>query len=434
MIISQNPGDLISSEFLDERNVVEVQVELDNLFGEYAPIAEFDISIHKIEYYTIDPFGNLTVASGAISFPVNVNFAFPSVSIQHGTVLERENVPSQYGFDGYSLCLSSTGFVTILPDYLGLGESELLHPYHHQESTANSVIDMIRASRYFCSNFEDIQTNHQLFLAGYSEGGYATMVTHKVIEESYFNELHISASFPMAGAYDLSGVMTDLMLSAQPYPEPFYLPYILLTMIEYNQLGDLQDFFVEEYANLLPILFDGYHSSEYVNNQLPNIPIDMLLPEAVDQFENNPEYSLIIALQSNNVWEWIPQLPMYLFHGVADELVPVENSLIAFEYFIQNGAEDVVLETLPEEYGGHNEAAIPSLFGAFYQMNLLSMINQKGDVIADMSINILDLTKTIEIILSGIFSNYELWSADINEDGYINIADVLLIKNLMFSE
>jgi len=205
-------------------------------------------------------------------------------------------------------------------------------------------------------------------------------------------------------------------------------------MIEYNQLGDLQDFFVEEYANLLPILFDGYHSSEYVNNQLPNIPIDMLLPEAVDQFENNPEYSLIIALQSNNVWEWIPQLPMYLFHGVADELVPVENSLIAFEYFIQNGAEDVVLETLPEEYGGHNEAAIPSLFGAFYQMNLLSMINQKGDVIADMSINILDLTKTIEIILSGIFSNYELWSADINEDGYINIADVLLIKNLMFSE
>ena len=68
--------------------------------------------------------------------------------------------------------------------------------------------------------------NNQLFIAGYSEGGYATMATVKEIEENY-NDINITMSFPMAGAYDLSGTMVELMLSEEVYPDPFYLPFFI---------------------------------------------------------------------------------------------------------------------------------------------------------------------------------------------------------------
>ena len=43
---------------------------------------------------------------------------------------------------------------------------------------------MIYASKQFCDQLETVQYNEQLFIAGYSEGGYATMTTVKEIEEN----------------------------------------------------------------------------------------------------------------------------------------------------------------------------------------------------------------------------------------------------------
>ena len=118
----------------------------------------------------------------------------------------------------------------------------MLHPYHLKDVTATTVIDMLRASKHFCNQFEDIQYNSQLYLAGYSEGGYATMAAVKEIEENHTDEFNITISFPMAWAYDLSGTMVDLMLSEEPYADPFYLPYFVLSYIETYALGEISDF------------------------------------------------------------------------------------------------------------------------------------------------------------------------------------------------
>ena len=103
----------------------------------------------------------------------------------------------------------------------------MLHPYHLKDVTASAVIDMLRAIRQFFDQTNLGQYNSQLFLAGYSEGGYATMATVKEIEENLYDEFDITMSFPMAGAYDLSGTMVDLMLREEPYPDPFYLPFFV---------------------------------------------------------------------------------------------------------------------------------------------------------------------------------------------------------------
>ena len=73
--------------------------------------------------------------------------------------------------------LGGRGFITAIPDFLGLGVSEMMHPYMVSISSATAVVDMIRAGMYLCDSI-DVSVSDQLFLSGYSEGGYVTMAAH----------------------------------------------------------------------------------------------------------------------------------------------------------------------------------------------------------------------------------------------------------------
>ena len=43
---------------------------------------------------------------------------------------------------------------------------------------------------------------------------------------------------------------------------------------------------------------------------------------------------------------------MHIFHGLGDELIPYQNSQIAYDYFINNGSTNVNLYLAPPELGG----------------------------------------------------------------------------------
>jgi len=336
------------------------------------------------------------------------------------------------GFNDLILWLTTSGYIFIEPDYLGLGVSDMLHPYHLKDVTASSVIDMIRASKHFCDEFSNIQYNEQLFLAGYSEGGYATMATVKEIEENLSDEFDITVSFPMAGAYDLSGTMADLMLSEESYPDPFYLPFFVLSYIEMYGLGDIEDFFLPEYANIFPDLFSGEYSGGYINSFLPDIPIHMMLPSVVEEFANDENYPFRIHLEENDLYDWTPQNTMYIFHGIIDESVPHENSIVAYDSFVANGAEDVYFELLPESFGGHQEAAVYCLLIAFNLSEELKIINTKADINLDSIIDILDLVLMVSFIMdTPQLSTFEFWASDLNSDMIINVLDIIATVNLI---
>ena len=101
--------------------------------------------------------------------------------------------------------------------------------------------------------------------------------------------------------------------------------------------------------NILPELFNGNHSGGYINSHLPSIPIQMMTDEMVYDFTNNPDFPFRLALQENDLYDWIPQSTMYLFHGIIDESVPYQNSVVAYNKFVQNGSESVFFETLEDE-------------------------------------------------------------------------------------
>ena len=195
-------------------------------------------------------------------------------------------------------------------------------------------------------------------------------------------------------------------------------------------MGGLDDFFLPEYAEMFEYLFNGDYSGSYINNLLPNIPIHVMLPSVIEDFSYNLDHPLRINLAENDLWDWAPQNDMYLFHGEGDELVPYENSLIAFNTFNDNGAENISLYTVPEELGGHQDVAIYCLISA-YQISEdnYKHIRNIGDINNDSVFNIQDILIIISLILDETdnVSDLELWASDLDYNNLINVQDIVLI-------
>ena len=121
-----------------------------------------------------------------------------------------------------------------------------------------------------------------------------------------------------------------------------------------------------------------------------------------------------------------------MMHGAGDELVPYENSQMAYDQFVVNGAEEVSLEEIPESFGGHADVAPWALFGAYQIAKEIQIINELGDVNQDGSLNILDLVGIANMILidSGGF-DYTFWASDVNMDADINIQDIVTLVNII---
>lgn len=426
-------GSIVEVELIESMTSSEIYSYLEPILDIFTPSNGYDVDIYSITYETIDNYGNYTLASGALAIPDVGDTYLPLLSYQHGTQLERNSVSSVNGFDIVSMWLGTSGYVTVLPDYLGFGVSELFHPYMIYEASATAIIDMLRASQEFCQS-NNINLNEQLFLIGYSEGGYTTMATHKMIEENFNDEFIITASAPSAGPYDLSGVMVDVMLSFEPYGQPFYLPFTILAYQDkYNLVNDIGDYFTDYYTDVLPPLFDGYHSVNEIHDVMPSIPIEIFRSEVIDDFTNNMEHPLRVRLAENDLYDWTPQAKMTIFHSEEDELVPIENSENAYMNFILNGAPNVNFEF--GSWGTHQNAAPFILIGAATWFNQLKHMGAIGDINQDNEINIIDITLLINIILE--IDNLDpalVWTADLNLDNIINIYDLIEIVNNIISQ
>ena len=103
-------------------------------------------------------------------------------------------------------------------------------------------------------------------------------------------------------------------------------------------MGSLYDYFLPEYAEMFEYLFNGDYSGSYINSLLPSIPISVMLPEVIEDFSYNMNHPLRLYLEQNNLWNWTPQNDMYMFHGLGDQLVPYENSLVAYNAFLESGS------------------------------------------------------------------------------------------------
>ena len=324
----------------------------------------FDVRFLRVVYRTVDPYGLPTTASGGLAVPAGADADLPLVSYQHGTVLERSDVPSAVNTEGLvGLAFAADGYVAAMPDYLGLGVSPGFHPYHLARSAATSVVDLLRAARGVCAG-EGVGLDGRLFLIGYSQGGHATAAAHRELEARHADEFTVTAAAPMAGALDLSGTALDDALSDRIPPNPYYFAYILAAYVEYYRfVPSLASVLRPPYDTRVPPLLDGATSSGTVNAALPATPRDALAPDFLSAVANDPAHPLRIALGENDLLDWAPRAPVRIFHCAGDRDVPPRHSVVAVERWRAAGAAAVELFD-PAPFASHGACAVHSMLAA----------------------------------------------------------------------
>ena len=171
------------------------------------------------------------------------------------------------------------------------------------------------------------------------------MAFQKVVEAdpALHKEFPITASAPMSGAYDLTGVQEEVMF--QPYSHPGYLPYLLFSYQEvYNLYPDIRTAFKAPYDSLLPPMFNGEYSMDEVNRVMPSIPKDAIRPEVIKAYQEDVNFPFKVALQENSTIDWVPKAPMMLCYCEGDEQVNYLNSVVAYKAMKELGSKHLRLK------------------------------------------------------------------------------------------
>jgi len=181
-----------------------------------AGVPECDISVYHIQYTTVGGQGESTTASGALMVPSgsgsNCSGPRPIVLYAHGTnplkTFNIADLSDSQNAEGILLAafFAARGYIVVAPNYTGYDTSTLsYHPFLVADAQADDMIDGLTAARHALSDAAaggatSVSDNGQLFITGYSQGGYVAMATHRAMEAL---GLTVTASAPMSGPYAL---------------------------------------------------------------------------------------------------------------------------------------------------------------------------------------------------------------------------------------
>jgi hypothetical protein len=338
------------------------------------PFIGYGAKYYKVLYTSKDAKGQKDTLSGMLSVPDNATKRYPRLVYTHGTSDCKECVPSRYGIPGgeegqLGLLFAGLGFVSMLPDYVGMGDGRGFQTYVHAGTTVSATDDLVKACDGWTAA-NGVSTNSQLFLTGYSQGGFSSMAYHKYLEQNEGPE-SVTAAAHLSGPYDFSGTMRNLILSQSAY---FYPAYIPNTVLGFNEatgtiFTSFSDFFKTEYIPDITSYYQGNIPLTELNTRLidrltslegASIPVRMIRDDVYNQILNNPDHPANVALRENDLYRWAPKTPTRLFYCTADDQVPYLNSIVARDSMVARGASDLLaIDVKPT--ANHGECVVPAL-------------------------------------------------------------------------
>jgi len=340
-----------------------------NNFGTLLISFRYTLDMQKVTYTSTGADGNPHSMTGLLILPRAIFGGKPSVPIlmyQHGTEVYRPFSPSRYltHLDRptdypevmVAAAIASTGYAVALVDYEGMGDNTDPQPHVVGATLAQQVIELLRASRDIIGNSGSPCTwNSQLFLMGYSEGGYVTMAATRELQNNHAGEFTVTASAPLSGPHDLSGVMRGILLSDSTFKAPYFAP-LFITSYNYAYGALTTDFspgfaMLPTFDSTLPPLFDGNSQSVTISEAMrmnfttPTLIVmkSTLTQPFIDQLtlDTSP---LVAFLRLNDSYRgWTPTVPLRMIHHRSDDLVPYGNSQVAFDAFSTAGAKNHIL-------------------------------------------------------------------------------------------
>jgi hypothetical protein len=356
---------------LSAQEVVDVEVQdvqssfILSLILPFTP--EYNLQNYKVQYTTVDAFGQPDTASGLVTIPITTDdISFPIAVYNHGTVGgEREAVLSREGIQERFLvaAIATSGYIGLAPDYLGLGDNDGRHPYVHAKTEASAGRDMVIAVKKWMEEEAIAQFNDQLFITGYSQGGHAAAALHRDIATNPGDDgLTVTAASHLSGPYSISEVMVGTIFQDGNATLPGYIAYTYISYdYVYSLFDSLAQAFVPPYLEPIQRFAD-----QEINLTVFNAELDSLLMTNGDQFNaifqdsirevlrsGDPTYPINIALADNDTYDWAPEQPTLIYYCTEDEQVPFRNAILADSVMRANGSTSITLETGgPQTHGG----------------------------------------------------------------------------------
>jgi fermentation-respiration switch protein FrsA (DUF1100 family) len=218
---------------------------------------------------------------------------------------------------------------------------------------------MLRATREFCEQ-QKVILNKKNFLLGYSEGGFATLALHKLIEAKHAEEFAVTASAPGAGAYHKSAFANYILNSNQPLD---FLSTYVWVLDTYNRVYTIN--------RPLSYYFNQPWAAQLQANPfstVPSQPKQLFTAGFREGVLNQTDAQMAAAFRDNDIHDWKPKAPLALFHGTSDDYVPFFNSQDAYNAMRARGATQVELHPIQ---GGNHFTSV-----AQYTLEAMGFISQ----------------------------------------------------------
>lgn len=327
--------ELIGSWDADRLNQI-LQVDTPQFFGvevAYTP-ASNGLRLYRVTYESVVPErGNAPIAaSGLLAIPDTGATSFPMLSYQHGTVYERQQVPSfpeQSPETQLALAqFGGQGYLVIGADYFGMGISSEPEGYMVKGSHQQATYDMLMASRAVLAQM-GIEAS-QLFLGGWSQGGFVTMAMLERLESA---GVTVDAVATASAPVDVFAALSGFLVFPRPNDADWVTSLFILSSFSFeNYYG------VPGLARAL-INDDYYEISRKAYEREPfdaaDVPSDLHALVRADYFDPhffaNSAYGRLV-IEHAHAYRWVIRTPVRNYYGEADEAISLGIGQLAATY------------------------------------------------------------------------------------------------------
>ena len=299
---------------------------------QFANLASSPIQSWRVVYTTLDPSGNPIEASGLVVIPTR---STPSIlSLHRGTTFIRAEAPSLFnpaqvntnaGWQYLAPIISSFGYIVAMPDLIGYGASSSTeHPFFITGSDARVSIDFLKAVDELLQR-EGITPSGRLFFTGYSQGGSTVMAILRALYQGETLPFTPVAATAGGGAYDLNAI-ADYLLRQDTIAGSAHMAFLMTSYLRtYFPNRALNTVFNEPYASRITQenLLGGTLSFDDITARLNASVRELFTEDFIDAMLGNGETELKLRLQENSLIGRVMNIPLRLYHGDADEIIPI---------------------------------------------------------------------------------------------------------------
>ncbi|HPG56388.1 MAG TPA: alpha/beta fold hydrolase [Candidatus Wallbacteria bacterium] len=364
---------LLSAELIAERSLEDIesflvknkipQTQTAEILNAAKETTVNKILYYKLKYSAVDESGNPYGACGLVALPGRMK-EYPLVSYQHGTIFDDSAAPSMLDkcseAEAVACVFALRGFAVAMADYRGLGEPVSFHPYFHAQATALDCSAFLTAVKQFLNASGAAIADGKIYLAGFSQGGHATLALHRHLESGErpsAGAFKVAASAVIAGACD-----PDLLLRSW-----IIRPNALSAVVAGRILASYSLMYGPQVAECG--LFEAPYGDLIRDIVMRGNTIEktMKLPATLKGVLNDKFMSLYSqgrtafnkVLAENAAYKnWKPLAPVNLYHGGSDTIVPPVMSAIVCRRLKLSGAQAELIGA--GEKTGHPDAIIIS--------------------------------------------------------------------------